>query len=48
MGYPDAGHITLFRIREARKASGIQEDGVLLSVSYLGHMTRDQMTGDES
>lgn len=42
IGYED-NNITIPRIRAAKGFADVSPDAVLLSVSYLGHMTRAQM-----
>lgn len=45
-GYLTRG-ITLPRIAENKEHAGVDSGAVLLSVSYLGHMTRDSFSGDQ-
>jgi len=47
IGWPDLP-VTLAKINEAREASLIGESSSLVSCCYLGHMTRNEMTGGES
>jgi hypothetical protein len=42
IGYADT-KISLPRIQAAKEAAGVPPDAVLLSVSYLGHMTPSEM-----
>ena len=44
VGY-DERRITKSIIEENKIAAGVDEDAVLLAVSYLGHMTREEMLG---
>lgn len=46
MGYHDK-NITLPRINEAKVASNINEGAVLISATYLGHMTRKEFLVNE-
>ena len=46
VGYED-NNITMPRIRAAKVFAGVSPDAVVLSVSYLGRMTRAQMEPDE-
>jgi hypothetical protein len=41
-GYQDK-LITMPRIKENKRYAGVKDDAVLLSVSYLGYMTKEQM-----
>lgn len=47
IGYPQKDKITKTRIDEAKVAAEVHEDAVLLGISYLGKMTRAQMTGGD-
>lgn len=44
IGYEDQ-MVNLARIKSAKEAAKMPADSVLMSVSYLGHMTRDVMAG---
>lgn len=46
MGYHDK-EITLPRIEEAKSAAKINQEAVLLYVSYLGYMTKEEFTVNE-
>ena len=46
VGYYFKG-ITKPMIQENKKAAGVSQDAALLSVSYLGKMTREQFLGEE-
>jgi hypothetical protein len=41
-GYPDK-LITMPRIKENERYAGVKEGALLLAVSYLGHMTKEQV-----
>jgi hypothetical protein len=45
IGYPDK-KITLSRIKEAKRYAEIDEKAVLISCSYLGHMTKKEFMGE--
>lgn len=42
LGYPQRDAISLPRIREAKREAGMASDAVVVSVTYLGHMTEHQ------
>lgn len=42
LGYPTR-NINMERIRAAKKQADMQRGAVLISCSYLGHMTKDEM-----
>ena len=46
-GFPDR-KITNPHLKELKKSIGAPESAVLLSASYLGYMTEDELTGDQS
>ena len=45
-GY-DSKNITLEKITANKKHAGVANDSVLIALSYLGHMTKDEFEGQK-
>ena len=49
MGWEQGEYVNIPRINSARDAAGVSQEAVMLSCSYLGHMTKQMMlVGDEN